>query len=266
MICRQEAVQDVDWIVFDGNLEPRNNSEKCKMNTIPETQNKKYNQQTSQYQRTNLNVAQITNSNRPTSPPQQPQQGDNQQGRRGRWRPPRRFNRVSGPRDRRYDDRPQQASTESYRPQPQQRPPPQRGGNNAFRTSQPYRQQQNQQRDNAPRQSNYYNDNRRGNRGNYRGNRGGYRGGRGSYNRSNRINAVEATSDEEYDDQPTNTSYDDEGQRQQRQTQQPNDDQLQGGNTIRHINSVQKNSQNPPTDNISPNVGVVSTAFGLNRR
>ena len=260
MICRQEAVQDVDWVVFDNNLEPRNNTEKCKMNTLPETQNKRYNQQTSQYQRNNLNVAQITNNNRPTSPPKQPQQGDNQ-GRRGKWRPPKRFNR-----DKRYDDRPQQTSTENYRPQQQHRPPPQRGGNDAFKTSQP-RQQQNQQRDNAPRQPNYYNENRRGNRGGYRGNRGGYRGGRGAYNRSNRVNAVEATSDEDYDDQPTDHGYDDEGQQQQRRNQQQNEDQQQGGsNIIRQINNVQKNSQNPPTDSKSLNVGVVSSAFGLNRR
>ena len=62
-ICTQEAMQDVDWIVFDDNLEPPNNSEKCKLNTIPETQGKKYGNQTANYARAKLSVAQISNSN-----------------------------------------------------------------------------------------------------------------------------------------------------------------------------------------------------------
>ena len=63
MICTQESLQDVDWTVFNDNLEPPNNSEKCKLNTIPESFRKR-NQATS-YQRSNFQVAQI-NTDRPT--------------------------------------------------------------------------------------------------------------------------------------------------------------------------------------------------------
>ena len=191
MFTEEEAMEDMEWTKFKKDLPVPDGSENYRMNSIPKYGSTKRGQRIPNfsYQRTNFNLAPISNTGRNSPPNRQPQQNREQGDRGGR------FNRGRGDRSQ-YNNSPTQGSQQTtYQ---QQRQNPSRGGYQGYQQYQNDKNQQQQQnRDGDKEQVNQqnYSDGNRRSRPYYR--RGRFRRGNRNNYRQRRVNLMEQNDDGE---------------------------------------------------------------------